>query len=61
MIPLVDKTVPEMTLYDELSHENKMSLVNILNYEVFIDGKIHYVNNAIRMFISSRWWFSFHV
>lgn len=48
--PLVDKTVLEMTLYDELSHENKMGLVNILNHEVFIDEKTHYVNNAIKIY-----------
>ena len=52
-LPLVDKTVLEMTLCDELSHDDKMSLVNILNLEVFIDGKTHYVNNAIRIYTKS--------
>ena len=34
-------------------HEEKMQLVNILNHEVKMDGKIQYVNNAIKIYCKS--------
>lgn len=49
---LVDRKVYSMK-YDELGHEQKMELVNLLNHEVLIDGKIQYVNNAIKIYCKS--------
>ena len=49
---LVDKKVYSMK-YEELEHAQKMELVNILNQEVRIDGKIQYVNNAIKIYCKS--------
>lgn len=49
---LVDQKVYSMR-YRELEHEQKMELVNILNQEVRIDGKIQYVNNAIKIYCKS--------
>lgn len=49
---LVDQKVYSMR-YSELDHEQKMELVNILNQEVRIDGKIQYVNNAIKIYCKS--------
>lgn len=49
---LVDRTVYSMK-YEELEHEQKMQLVNILNQEVRIDGRIQYVNNAIKIYCKS--------
>ena len=34
-------------------HEEKMELVNVLNGEVQIDGKMQYVNNAIKIYCKS--------
>ena len=51
--PLVDKEVIDMSLSDELDHSDKMRLVDILNSEVSIDGKTHYVNNAIKIYCKS--------
>lgn len=49
---LVDQQIMNMK-YDELEHPQKMELVNILNQEVIIDGKRHYVNNAIKIYCKS--------
>ena len=49
---LVDKKIMSMK-YDELEHVQKMELVDILNQEVHIDGKNHYVNNAIKIYCKS--------
>lgn len=49
---LVDETVFYMKLV-EFEHSEKMQLVNILNREVFIDGKHNYVNNAIKIYCKS--------
>lgn len=49
---LVDKKVFSMK-FNQLDHEKKMELVNILNQEVLIDGKIQYVNNAIKIYCKS--------
>ena len=49
---LVDKEVLEMKP-DKLEHEEKMKLVNILNHEVRIGGKVQYVNNAIKIYCKS--------
>lgn len=49
---LIDRKVYSMKL-DELTPEKKMELVNILNQEVLIDGKIQYVNNAIKIYCKS--------
>lgn len=49
---LVDKTVQNMNLL-EFEHAEKMQLVNILNQEVRIDGRIQYVNNTIKIYCKS--------
>ena len=49
---LVDKKVVSMTL-NQFEHEEKMQIVNILNHEIRIDGKIQYVNNAIKIYCKS--------
>ena len=49
---LVDQKVYSMR-YNELEHDQKMELVNILNQEVRVDGKIQYVNNAIKIYCKS--------
>lgn len=49
---LVDKIV--YNLKPEIfNHNEKMELINILNKEVIIDGKINYVNNAIKIYCKS--------
>lgn len=50
--PLVDKCVLRMKL-EQFEHEEKMWLVDILNQEVQIDGKIQYVSNAIKIYCKS--------
>lgn len=49
---LVDRCVYRMNP-TKFEHEEKMNLVNILNKEVFIDGKKNYVNNAIKIYCRS--------
>lgn len=49
---LVDTTVVNMTL-DKFEQDEKMELVNILNREVFIDGKKQFINNAIKIYCKS--------
>lgn len=49
---LVDQQVVQM-MPTKLEKEEKMKLVNILNQEVQIDGKIQYVNNAIKIYCRS--------
>lgn len=50
--PLVDKCVLGMKL-EQFEHEEKMWLLDILNQEVQIDGKIQYVSNAIKIYCKS--------
>ena len=50
--PLMDKCVLGMKL-EQFEHEEKMWLVDILNQEVQIDGKIQYVSNAIKIYCKS--------
>ena len=50
--PLVDHQVINMEV-DAFEHEQKMQLVNILNQEVMMDGKVQYVNNAIKIYCKS--------
>lgn len=49
---LIDRKVYEMQP-QKLEHEEKMELVNVLNQEVKIDGKVNYVNNAIKIYCKS--------
>lgn len=49
---LVDRQVLLMKLVD-FEHDEKMQLVNILNSEVQIDGRMQYVNNAIKIYCKS--------
>ncbi len=49
---LIDRKVVSMCL-EQFEQEEKMQLVNILNEEVKINGKIQYVNNAIKIYCKS--------
>ena len=49
---LVDKEVLEMK-FEEFEVDEKRRLVNILNHEVVIDGKVQYVNNAVNIYCKS--------
>ena len=49
---LVDRKVYAMKLQN-LEHEEKMELVNILNQEVYISGRKEYVNIAIKIYTKS--------
>ena len=49
---LIDREVLKMTL-EVFQHSEKMQLVNVLNHEVRIDGKVQYVNNAIKIYCKS--------
>lgn len=49
---LVDETVFYMKMI-EFGHCEKMQIVNILNKEVFIDGRRNCVNNAIKIYCKS--------
>lgn len=49
---LIDREVLMMTL-EVFQHSEKMQLVNVLNHEVRIDGKVQYVNNAIKIYCKS--------
>ena len=49
---LVDREVLMMPL-EAFEHQEKMRLVDILNHKVWIDGKLQYVNNAIKIYCKS--------
>lgn len=49
---LVDREVSAMKL-EQFEHDEKMQLVNILNDEIRIDGKVQFVNNAIKVYCKS--------
>lgn len=49
---LVDKKVYEMEPL-KFDREEKLALINLLNQEVFIDGKRNYINNAIKIYCKS--------
>lgn len=49
---LIDKEVYFMTLH-EFEQKEKMQIVDVLNHEIRIDGKIQYVNNAIKIYCKS--------
>lgn len=49
---LVDREVSVMKL-EQFEHDEKMQLVNILNDEIRIDGKVQFVNNAIKVYCKS--------
>lgn len=49
---LVDQMVVKMNM-SKFEHEEKMQLVNLLNQEVEIDGKVQYVVNAIKVYCKS--------
>ena len=50
--PLVDACVWEMTLV-EFSHLQKMELVNLMNQEVWINGRRELISNAIKIYTRS--------
>ena len=39
--------------FEEFEVDEKRRLVNILNHEVVIDGKVQYVNNAVKIYCKS--------
>ena len=49
---LVDRKVHGMNI-TEFARDEKMQLVNVLNEEVLIDGKLQYVSNAIKIYCKS--------
>lgn len=49
---LVDKEVLKMK-FEEFETDEKRRLVNILNHEVMIDGRVQYVNNAVKIYCKS--------
>lgn len=49
---LVDKQVYKMSP-DKFEHDEKMEILNVLNRDIKIDGKINYVNNAIKIYCKS--------
>lgn len=49
---LVDQKVAQIH-FDKFEHEEKMALIDILNQKVNIDGRIQYVNNAIKIYCKS--------
>ena len=49
---LIDRIVYNMNLID-FEHEQKMKLVNVLNGEVYMEGKHFIVNNAIKRYTKS--------
>ena len=49
--PLIDSIV--LDLDDEVTTQSKHQLANVLNNQVYIDGKHHYLNNAIRIYVKS--------
>ena len=49
---LIDKKVCKMKPV-VFEHEEKMELYSVLNEEVVIDGKINYVNNAVKIYCKS--------
>lgn len=50
--PLVDRQVSIMN-FSEFGSKEKTEILNILNTEVFIEGKKQYANNAIRIYAKS--------
>lgn len=50
--PLIDRRVYEMD-HLEFGRDEKLQLVDVLNTEVKIDGKYHYLNNAIKIYCRS--------
>ncbi len=49
---IVDRKVKNMHML-EFEHPEKMQLVDLLNEEVRIDGKMQYINNAIKIYTRS--------
>lgn len=49
---LVDQKAVSMDL-SEFGQQEKMEIVNLLNREVKIDGKVQYVNNAVKIYCKS--------
>lgn len=49
---LVDEKAVSMDL-SEFGQQEKMEIVNLLNREVKIDGKLQYVNNAVKIYCKS--------
>lgn len=50
--PLVDKIVLNIE-FQSFGRFEKLQLIDVLNQEVFIDGKRQYVNNAVKIFCRS--------
>ena len=50
--PFIDCVVLSMKP-DKFEHDEKMRLVNLLNKETIIDGRVQYINNAIKIYSKS--------
>ena len=50
--PLIDELVIDL-MPDELTPENKKAILNVLNREVYIDGKKNYLINALKIYCNS--------
>lgn len=50
--PFIDCLVLKMK-HDELKKEDKKSLVNFLNHQIVLSGKIQYVQNALPVYVKS--------
>ena len=50
--PLVDFLVYKLNP-EKFEHDEKMTVLNLLNLEIFLDGKKQYVNNAIKVYCRS--------
>ena len=51
--PFIDRYVYDMGQISTFEHEEKMSIINLLNSYVTIDGKTQYLNNAIGIYCRS--------
>lgn len=50
--PVIDRHVRN-NIPQKFEHEEKIAIVDLLNEEVVIDGKVQYVNNAIKIYCRS--------
>ncbi|CAI3445048.1 type II CRISPR-associated endonuclease Cas1 [Enterococcus cecorum] len=51
--PIVDQRVLKFLPFNEFTKEHKTELIDLLNKEVYIDGRKQYLNNAIKIYCKS--------
>ena len=51
--PIVDQQVLKFLPFNEFTKEHKTELIDLLNKEVYIDGRKQYLNNAIKIYCKS--------